>query len=56
VDIIIRPQIYARYRRLLHTSHLLIIEGMVQRESGVVNVLALRLATFSGHHPSSRRI
>jgi error-prone DNA polymerase len=44
VDIIVRPQIYARYRHFLHSSHLLIIEGIVQRESGVVNVLAQRIA------------
>jgi error-prone DNA polymerase len=43
IDVIIRPQIYARYRRLLRTVPLLIIEGTVQQQAGVVNLLAQRV-------------
>jgi error-prone DNA polymerase len=42
IDVIIRPQIYAQYRRLLRTVPLLIFEGVVQREDRVVNLLAQR--------------
>lgn len=52
LDVIVRPQIYVRHRRLLHTRHLLLVEGTVQRESGVINLLALRVAAFAGP-PSS---
>jgi hypothetical protein len=40
-------QIYAYYRRLLHTAPLLLIKGIVQRQDGVVNLLALHIATLS---------
>ena len=40
MDVIIRPQVYSRYRRLLRTVSLLIFQGVVQREESVVNVLA----------------
>ena len=43
IDVIIRPQIYERHRRLLRTAPLLIIEGTVQRQGGVINLLAGRI-------------
>jgi error-prone DNA polymerase len=46
IDVIIRPQIYAQYRRLLRTVPLLIFEGIVQREDQVVNLLARRAAAM----------
>ena len=44
LDVIIKPQVYASYRRLLHTARLLVVEGTVQRESGVINLLAAQIA------------
>jgi hypothetical protein len=35
---------YASYRRLLHTARLLVVEGTVQRESSVINLLATQIA------------
>jgi error-prone DNA polymerase len=46
VDVIVRPQIYTRYRRLIHTTSLLIIEGIVQQQDGVVNLLAERMTAL----------
>jgi DNA polymerase III alpha subunit len=43
INIIIRPDVYERYRRVLRESPFLIIEGMVQRRRDVIN-LALRIA------------
>jgi error-prone DNA polymerase len=40
IDVIVRPHIYIRYRRLLHTTPLLLVKGTVQRENGVINILA----------------
>jgi error-prone DNA polymerase len=46
INVILRPDIYARYRRVLHEAPLLIVEGVVQRQDGVVNLLALRVAAL----------
>jgi error-prone DNA polymerase len=46
IDVIIRPQVYAGYRRLWHTASLLIVEGTVQQQAGVTNLLALRAAAM----------
>lgn len=44
LDIIVRPQVYTRYQHLLHTERLLMVEGVVQHQEGVVNLLALQTA------------
>jgi error-prone DNA polymerase len=43
LDVIVRPQVYACYRRLIHTTSLLIVEGQVQHQGGVTNLLAERI-------------
>jgi error-prone DNA polymerase len=47
IDVIVRPQIYGHYRRLLHTAPLLLVNGIVQRQDGVVNLLALHITMLS---------
>jgi error-prone DNA polymerase len=47
IDVIVRPKVYTRYRSTLHTVSLLIVEGVVQRQDGVVNLLALRVAPLN---------
>jgi len=37
------PQVYRRYRRILHTARLLIAEGAVQRQGTVISLLAWRV-------------
>ena len=44
MDVIVRPDVYERYRRVLHQAGLLLVEGAVQRRDGVVNVVAGRAA------------
>src|SRR5574341_120166 len=51
VNVIIRPQIfecyrkvYECYRKAVRGNQLLVIEGEVQQKSGVVNVIAQRIA------------
>jgi error-prone DNA polymerase len=46
IDVIIRPQVYASHRRLLHTVAYLIVEGVVQHQNGVTNLLASRAAAL----------
>lgn len=46
LDMIINPQVYAHHQRLLHPEALLIFEGMVQHQGGVVNLLAQRVTAL----------
>ena len=42
INVIVRPSVYAHYRRTIRHLPLLMIEGKVQRESAVTNVLCHR--------------
>ncbi|MGD0475535.1 MAG: PHP domain-containing protein [Candidatus Velthaea sp.] len=42
VNVIVRPNVYERYRRIIRQSKALVIEGTVQKESGVVDVIMKR--------------
>jgi len=46
INVIVRPDVYEHYRRVLREAPLLIIEGVVQRRDGVVNLLARRVAAL----------
>jgi error-prone DNA polymerase len=48
VNVIVRPDVYERYRRTIRTSSTLIIEGRLQKESGCVDLLAQRVWAFDG--------
>jgi error-prone DNA polymerase len=47
-DVIVRPRIYARYRSLWRTEPLLMVEGRVQHQDGVVNLLADSVVAIRG--------
>jgi error-prone DNA polymerase len=47
MNIIIRPSVYERWRRVVRGVALLVVEGVVQCEGAVVNLLAERFATFA---------
>jgi error-prone DNA polymerase len=47
MNVILRSRVYTRYRATLRTAPLLVIEGVVQRQDGVVNLLADRVAPLS---------
>ncbi|MDQ6825796.1 MAG: error-prone DNA polymerase [Candidatus Eremiobacteraeota bacterium] len=42
VNIIVRPDVYERYRRLIRQSMALIIEGVLQKDQGCTDVIAKR--------------
>jgi len=48
VNVIVRPDIYERYRRLIRQSMTLVIEGVLQKEQGCIDVLAKRFWAFDG--------
>jgi hypothetical protein len=40
MNVIVKPDVYERYYRVLRNSLLLIVEGTVQKQRGILNVLA----------------
>ena len=46
VNVIVRPDVYERNRRLIRQSMALIIEGTLQKEQGCIDLLARRFWTF----------
>ncbi len=53
INVIVRPLVYVRYRQIIRAHPLLLVEGEVQWEGGVVNVVAgnFTSAGKSAHHP-----
>jgi error-prone DNA polymerase len=45
INVTLRPQVYTANRALLHRSPLLVIDGRLQVEGAVLNVIARRLHT-----------
>jgi error-prone DNA polymerase len=44
VNVILRPDIYERYRRIARMEPFIVVDGELQKKDGVVNVVASRLA------------
>jgi len=40
MNVIVRPDVYERYYKVLRNSFLLIVEGTIQKQPGILNVLA----------------
>ena len=47
IDVIVRPQVYANYRTIWRNESLLLVDGQIQREGEVVNVLANSVVPIS---------
>jgi error-prone DNA polymerase len=45
-NVIVRPDIYERYRRTIRASQCLIVEGVLQKESGVIDMIMKRCWHF----------
>jgi len=43
INIVVRPKVYERYRRVARMEPLLVVEGIVQKSGGTVNILAEHL-------------
>jgi error-prone DNA polymerase len=46
VNVIVRPDVYEKYRRTIRQSMTLIVEGRLQKESGCLDLLAKRVWAF----------
>jgi len=42
VNVIVRPDIYERYRRTIRSSQCLIVEGTLKKESGAIDAIMKR--------------
>jgi len=40
MNVIVKPDVYQRYYKVLRDCFLLIVEGTVQKQGGILNVLA----------------
>lgn len=40
MNVIVKPKVYQRYHKALRNCFLLIVDGKVQRQGGILNVLA----------------
>jgi len=47
VNVIVRPDVYERYRRVVRTAPVLVIEGKLQKRDGCIDVLARRFWAFA---------
>jgi error-prone DNA polymerase len=46
VNVIVRPDVYERYRRTIKLSEALVVEGTLQKESGCIDLLARKFWTL----------
>jgi error-prone DNA polymerase len=49
VNVIVRPDVYERNRRTIRGSQCLIVEGVLQKESGCIDVIMKRCWTLDAH-------
>jgi DNA polymerase III alpha subunit len=42
LNVIVKPGVYKHYKRFIHSTALMIVEGAAQREETVTNVIAQR--------------
>jgi error-prone DNA polymerase len=48
VNVIVRPDVYERYRRTIRSASMLVIDGKLQKESGCIDLIAHRIHAFDG--------
>jgi error-prone DNA polymerase len=46
INVVLRPQIYKRYRHVVRLEPFLLVEGRVERREGVTNIMAERIAAL----------
>lgn len=46
LNIVLKPHIYEKYRYLVRTEPLIVVEGVLQKREGTVNIVAERLSTL----------
>ncbi len=49
VNVIVRPDVYERYRRTIRSAAMLVIDGKLQKEAGCIDVIARHFDAFEDH-------
>ena len=49
VNVIVKPNVYEKNRRLVRQAHALVIEGLLQKEQGTINLIARRFWPLETH-------
>ena len=47
VNVILKPHVYRKYRHVARTEPLIVVEGVLQKKDGVINIVAERLSPLS---------
>jgi error-prone DNA polymerase len=53
VNVIVRPKVYEKYRRITRMEPFIEVEGILQRKDGVTNVVASRLTPLEEAGPTA---
>ena len=48
VNVILRPQTYVKYRRIARMEPLVVVDGVLQKRDGIINVVAEHLLALKG--------
>ena len=56
INIILRPNIYEKYRQVFRLELLIGVEGIVQKKDGIVNIIAENLYPLAHHFADEARI
>ena len=56
INVIVRPKVYGRYQKIIHTTRLLLVRGTVQQEGGVTNLLAQTITPLTERLVQSTKI
>ena len=55
INVTLRPQVYQAHRAILHRYPLIVVEGRLQVEGEVLNVVAERLSPIDGALPLAKQ-
>lgn len=48
INVIVRPRVYAKFRRVIRNAPILVVSGQIEREGAVTNILAQSVGEFMG--------
>jgi len=50
LNIVLKPHVYQKYRYLVRTKPLLVVEGVLRKREGIINIIAEHLASLGEEH------
>jgi error-prone DNA polymerase len=49
INVILRPNVYEKYRQVSRLAPIILVEGVLQKRSGVINVVAMHMQSIQHH-------